>query len=274
MKEITKGSDTKNSLILKPIYNIDLFIDIPKEKNINSKNIYLNFYNEHTKKKVLQDITNQINKNHYYEQNMHYIQQKQIKNKIKKENEKKIKVQKEKERSLEYREKRKNKLYSSKKFLNNNNNNIILDKSKIIKNGRNIRMKRNNSLPNNFNKIPINKKLNIFNKRKENKIIDKRELKINLSFDNKTRNGKNNNKVIDNNKIQLSKNIIVMTQHKYYKKIKTMIKLSKIYENELSMIKTDKNINIEKEMNLNLLLNSINDEINRYKNKIDILIVE
>lgn len=274
MKEITKGSDTKNSLILKPIYNIDLFIDIPKEKNINSKNIYLNFYNEHTKKKVLQDITNQINKNHYYEQNMHYIQQKQIKNKIKKENEKKIKVQKEKERSLEYREKRKNKLYSSKKFLNNNNNNIILDKSKIIKNGRNIRMKKNNSLPNNFNKIPINKKLNIFNKRKENKIIDKRELKINLSFDNKTRNGKNNNKVIDNNKIQLSKNIIVMTQHKYYKKIKTMIKLSKIYENELSMIKTDKNINIEKEMNLNLLLNSINDEINRYKNKIDILIVE
>ena len=41
----------RNLLLLKPVYNIDLFTDIPKDKNINSKNIYLKFYNEHTKKK-------------------------------------------------------------------------------------------------------------------------------------------------------------------------------------------------------------------------------
>ena len=64
-----------------------------------------------------------------------------------------------------------------------------------------------------------------------------------------------------------------MTQSKYNKKLKTMLKLSKIYENELKLLKNNKKDNIEKD-NLNLLLNSINDEIDKYKNKIDILIIE
>ena len=261
-----------NSLILKPIYNIDLFEDIPREKNINSKNIYLKFYNEHTKKRVLENKNNSIINNPYYEQNMNYIKQKQIKNQIKKEEEKKIKSKEKKERSLEYRQKRMNKLYSSKNFLNNNNNNIILDKSKVIKNTKNNKVKRNSSLPKKYNKPEINN-ISLLNKRKDNNINYKRKMKINLSFDDKKYIEKNLNKK-DINLTQVSKNVIVMTQHKYHKKIKTMIKLRKIYEDELNLIKSNTAKNVEKENNLNLLLNSINDEINRYKNKIDILIIE
>ena len=65
-----------------------------------------------------------------------------------------------------------------------------------------------------------------------------------------------------------------MTQQKYNRKIRTMAKLSKIYENELESIKIRKTNEIEKENNLKLLLDSINDEIKKYKKKIDILIIE
>ena len=261
-----------NSLVLKPKYNIDLFADIPREKNINSKNIYLKFYNEHTKKRVLENKNNAIINNPYHEQNMNYIKQKQIKNQIKKEEEKKIKSKEKKERSLEYRQKRMNKLFSSKNYLNNNNNNIILDKSKIIKSTNNNKVKRNSSLPKKYNKSKINN-ISLLNKRKDNNFNNKRKMKINLSFDDNKNIEKNLNKK-DINLTQISKNVIVMTQHKYHKKIKTMIKLRKIYENELNLIKSNTAKNVEKENNLNLLLNSINDEINRYKNKIDILIIE
>ena len=54
-----------------------------------------------------------------------------------------------------------------------------------------------------------------------------------------------------------------------------MIKLSKIYEDELNILKGDKkNNNSEKENNLNKLLMSINDEIEKYKKKINILFIK
>ena len=262
----------KNILLFKPIFNIDLFTDIPKEKNVNSKNIYLKYYNEHTKKRVLQNITNTINNNPYYEQNKDYIKQKQLKNQIKKENERKIKERIEKERSLEYRQKRMNKLYSSKNILNNNNNNIITDKSKM---GKNFQYKRRSSLPNKSIKKDINNNIKILDKKKDIKNSEKKKLKMNLSFDDRINSGKKQMK--RNNSLtipKVSKNIVVLSQHKYIKKLRTMSKLSMIYENELNLLKNDKNCNIEKKNNLILLLNSINEEIKRYKNKIDILIIE
>ena len=259
----------RNFLFLKPVYNIDLFTDIPKEKNINSKNIYLKFYNEHTKKKVLHNENNTICSNHYYEQNIDYIKQKQLKNKIKKQNEEKLKIQIEKEKSLEYRQKRMNKLYSSKNILNNNNNNIIVSKSKKFEQIKNNKIKRCSSLPNKYNINEINN-----NKKNNNKKYDKGKKSVNLSFDEKQRSEKGINRPKINIKFsKLPKDFIVMTQSKYNKKLKTMLKLSKIYENELKLLKNNKKDNIEKD-NLNLLLNSINDEIDKYKNKIDILIIE
>ena len=88
----------------KPKYNIDLFQgvreELEKDKNSN-KNIYLNFYNKHTKNKVLQDFT-ELNKK-YYDINMEKIKEKEYKFKIKKEEEEKLRKKKEKEDSNEYR---------------------------------------------------------------------------------------------------------------------------------------------------------------------------
>ena len=168
-----------------------------------------------------------------------------------------------------------NKLYSSKNFLNNNNNNIIvskLEKSEVLKKNK---IKRSSSLPNKFNKYIINNNKEILNKNMNNKKDVKRKLKINLSFDGNINNEKSKIRLSNNIKMsKLPKNIIVITQSKYNKKLKTMIKLSQLYEDELKLLKNNKKNNIEKENNLNLLLNSINDEIDKYKNKKDILIVE
>lgn len=278
MKEIQGENNNEmieNILLSKPIFNIDLFSDIPKEKNSNSKNIYLKYYNEHTKKRVLQNITNTFNNNPYYEQNKDYIKQKQLKNQIKKENERKKKEQIEKERSLEYRQKRMTKLYSSKKLLNNNNNNIIIDKSKMAKNSQ---LKRRSSMPNKNIKNNISNHIKILDKKNDIKNSEKKKLKMNLSFDDRINSVKNKMKQIKRNDslnlLKTSKNIIVLSQHKYIKKLRTMSKLRKIYEEELNLLKNDKNINSEKQNNLILLLNSINEEIERFKNKIDILIIE
>ena len=264
----------RNFLLFKPVFNIDLFSDIPREINFNSKNLYLKFYNEHTKKQVLHNMNKSLSNNRYYEQNLEYIKKKQINNRIQKEKEEKLKNQKEKEKKFEYRQRRMNKLYSSKNFLNNNNNHII-DKSKITKSNKSNNLVRSCSLPNYCKKLDINncyKNKKFKANKKENY---RKKLKMNLSFDDKLNNEKSQKKLKDINiTTKIPKGVIVMTQQKYNKKIRTMIKLSKIYENELENIKNKKTNEIEKENNLKLLFNSINDEINKFKKKIDILIIE
>ena len=128
-----------------------------------------------------------INANRYFEKNKDYIRQKQNKNKIKKKNEEKLKIQIEKEKSLEFRQKRMNKLYSSKNFLNNNNNNIIVSKSKRFENIKKASLKRCPSLPNNCNNNRLDNNKKIFNKGEDKKIN-----KINLSFDERLKNEKSN----------------------------------------------------------------------------------
>jgi len=264
----------RNLLLFKPVFNIDLFSDIQNELNINFKNIYLNFYNEHTKKQVLNNMNKNLNNNRYYEKNLEDIKKKQIKNKIKKEKEEKLKNQKEKEKKFEYRQRRMNKLYSSKNFLNNNNNHII-DKSKITKNNKNYGLVRSCSLPNYYKKLNINNCNKIKKLKSIKKENNRKKLKMNLSFDDKQNSEKELKKLKDINITTIiPKGVIVMTQQKYNKKIRTMVKLSKIYENELESIKNNKTYENEKENNLKLLLDSINDEINKFKKKIGILIIE
>ena len=141
--------------------------------------------------------------------------------------------------------------------------------------GKNSQYKRRSSLPNKSIKKDINNNIKILDKKKDIKNSEKKKLKMNLSFDDRINSGKKQMKRNDSLTIpKVSKNIVVLSQHKYIKKLRTMSKLSMIYENELNLLKNDKNFNIEKKNNLILLLNSINEEIKRYKNKIDILIIE
>jgi hypothetical protein len=272
----------RNLLYLKPKYNIDLFTDLSEEKNENTKSIYLKYYNEHTRKTVLNKKgNNKVCSNRYYEKNLDIIKQKQIKNGKQKENEEKIKSQKKKEKHFEYRIKRMHKLYSSKNILNNNNNNIISRESKI----KNKNKKSNDLIRScscNFPNKNIKKENNEIKKAKRNiKEVNDKKRKINLSFDDKSREECNETKLKNSARITNAneykdtyKGVIVITQRKYNKKIKTMIKLSKIYEDELNSLKGDKKYNIEKEKDLNKLLICINDEIERYKHKINILVIE
>ena len=83
-----------NNEKLKSVFNIDLFTglkeEFEKEKSTKkNNNIYLNFYNKHTKNQVFQK-ENIISKK-FYENNIELIKEKQEKYKLKKEEEEKIK---------------------------------------------------------------------------------------------------------------------------------------------------------------------------------------
>ncbi len=288
MEEIkNENQDDSNNIIrdllyLKPKYNIDLFTDISEEKNENTKSIYLKYYNEHTRKVVLNKKgNNKVCSNRFYEKNLDIIKQKAIKNRKQKENEEKIKNQIEKEKHFDYRIKRMHKLYSSKNILNNNNNNIISRESKIkSKNKKSNDLIRSCSIPNKKVKKDINEIKNTKKVKKHKKEENDKKRKINLSFDDKASEEYNQSKYKNSARLtepykESYKGVIVITQKKYHKKIKTMIKLSKIYEDELNILKGDKkNNNSEKENNLNKLLMSIKDEIEKYKQKINILVIE
>jgi len=117
-KSIAKNKSYKNNgnkkEEKKSQYNIDLFAGIKeemeKDKNENkNNNIYLNFYNKHTKNQVLQKESKLSKK--FFDNNVEYIKEKQEKYKLKKEEEEKIKKQKEREDTNEYRKEQSLKLY-------------------------------------------------------------------------------------------------------------------------------------------------------------------
>ena len=136
---IKKNNESKNKEVPKSIFNIDLFTGIKeqfeKEKNNKSNNIYLNFYNKHTKNQVLQK-ENKISKK-FFDNNVEMIKEKQEKHRIKKEEEEKIKKQKEREDSNEYRKEQMAKLYKMEKVYKREilkrKNRQILPKKKIEK---------------------------------------------------------------------------------------------------------------------------------------------
>ena len=92
-------------------YNIDLFEGIKDafDKDNNTNNIYLNFYNKNTKKQIFPK-ENKISKK-FFDNNVEYIKEKQEKYRLKKEEEEKIKKQKEREDTNEYRNEQRAKLY-------------------------------------------------------------------------------------------------------------------------------------------------------------------
>ena len=296
-------NDNNNYYDNKPKYNIDIFKGVKeefeKDKNSNN-NIYLDFYNKYTKKKVLQDFTDMNKK--YYDINMENIKEKEYKYKKKKENEEKIKKRKEKEDSNEYRKEQMLKLYSNefnkyKKILNSNNKYLNI-KPKIynsINNNKNNNIKYKPTIENKEKKQiiktePIKKrdfscpKKIIENKFNNNSMSNnyriplndnnKREKSSKIFINNKNNKTERNNKF--NNKVIPKGNIILMTKKEYDTTIKELKEKAKFYINELDKLKTNgKTIQaFEKQIELGQLIDTIRKDIDKFKLKVGIKIVD
>ena len=267
--DIQKQNNNSNnsSNYIKPTYNIDLFTKIQQIENDDtepSNSIYLKFYNEHTRKKVLQNQTNSsILNNKYFDENLECIKKKETKFKRKKSEEEKIQIEKEKEKNYEFRQNRMKKMYSSKNILNNNNNKIIHEKSEIDKCKNKKLIKRSNSM--------------IFKRKNSSFDYSHKKINLNKSIEHKKQQNKNLNKSmeVNNNKNKIdTKGYKAITRIKYNKKIRTMTKLSEFYKTELEFLKNEKHREIVKEKELKLLLDSILEEIYKYKQKIGIIVLD
>ena len=161
--------------IKKSIYNIDLFTGIKEEfeKDENSNknnNIYLNFYNNHTKNQVLQKES-KISKK-VLDYNTKCIKEKQEIFRLKKEEEEKVKKEKEKEDTNEFRKEQRAKLYKMediyKKEIMKRKNKKLLPKIAIVaKNKNDIKNKKVN---NTNEKIDDGKKIKITRKEYDKKL--------------------------------------------------------------------------------------------------------
>ena len=187
--------------IKKNVYNIDLFTGIKeeyeKDDNINkNNNIYLNFYNNHTKNQVLQKES-KISKK-VLDYNTKCIKQKQEIFRLKKEEEEKVKKQKEKEDTNEYRKEQRAKFYKMediyKKEIMKRKNKKLLPKIAIVaKNKDDIKNKKVNKTDDNIKKISDGKQIKITRKEYDKKLeffINQSRLCLNelekLPKDNKT----------------------------------------------------------------------------------------
>ena len=274
----------------KPKYNIDLFKgvkeELEKDKN-SSNNIYLNFYNKHTKNKVLQDFTDMNKK--YYDINMECIKEKEYKYKKKKENEEKIRKRKEKEDSNEYRKEQMLKLYSNelnkyKKILYSNNKYInikpkIYDNNKkniISKSKPKIEVKQNQQI---IKTEPIKKRdfscpRKIIG-RKNNNSNNINKISFNMNKERKEEKNylKKNEK---HNKIISNGNIILITKKEYDNIIKELKDKAKIYVNELDKLKNNGSTiqSFEKQIELGQLIEKIRKDIEKYQSKVGIKIID
>jgi hypothetical protein len=186
-KSLAKNKSSKNNENKKENkksqYNIDLFTGIKeefeKDKNANkNNNIYLNFYNKHTKNQVLQKES-KISKK-FFDNNVEYIKEKQEKYKLKKEEEEKIKKQKEREDTNEYRKEQSIKLYKMenvyKREIMKRKNQKLFSKSKekigiVAKNKNDIKNKKGEKIDEeNIKKLEDGKEIKITKKEYDKKM--------------------------------------------------------------------------------------------------------
>ena len=186
-KSLAKNKSSRNNENKKEIkksqYNIDLFTGIKeefdKDKNANkNNNIYLNFYNKHTKNQVLQKES-KISKK-FFDNNVEYIKEKQEKYKLKKEEEEKIKKQKEREDTNEYRKEQSIKLYKMedvyKREIMKRKNQKLFSKSKekigiVAKNKNDIKSKKGEKIDEkNIKKLEDGKEIKITKKEYDKKM--------------------------------------------------------------------------------------------------------
>ena len=222
-----KKLDSKEKIITKQKYNIDLFLGVKeqfqKEKSSNNNNnIYLNFYNKHTKNQIQKE--NKISKK-FLENNKEYIKEKQEKFRIKKEQEEKKRKQKEKEDTNEYRKLQMEKLYKIES----------LYKKEVIK------------------------------RKNKNKSVMKNKIKYNMKEIKKINS--NNKNMIDSNKKVDENNMIKITREEYDNKLDSLIKQTRIYLNELEKLPIANKSNkiYEREIQLNKNIDEIQKQIKKYQ---------
>ena len=241
--DLNKQKKESDNEVPKYIYNIDLFTGVKeefeKDKNESkNNNIYLKFYNKHTKNMVL-PRENQINKK-YFNNNLELIKQKQEKYKLKKEKEEEIKKQKEREDSNEYRKAQMAKLYKMENVY----------KKEIMK-------RKNNKI----RFISSSKKIAIVAKDKEK---------------NNLENNEKNKKILENNgKVEDGKEIKI-TRKEYEKKIDYLTKETRKHVNELEKMPiANKTYKVyEKERKLNQIINDIQKILKKYENKEGMVVVD
>jgi hypothetical protein len=275
----------------KPKFNIDLFEGVREEleKDTNSNNLYLNFYNKHTRDKVLQDLTDTNKK--YYDINMEQIKEKEYKYKKKKEEEEKIRKKKEKEDTNEYRKEQMLKLYSNelnkyKKHLNSNNKYMNI-KPKLYDN-YNSKNNNKNVISKSKPKVEIKPKRQVTYKEPmkkrdyscpkriiENKYNSNRNYKM-TDYNSNKKEEMANKKTEKHNKIIPKGNTVVMTQKEYDKTIKELKEKAKMYINDLDKLKANgKSIQaFEKEIELSQLIDKIRRDIDKFQSKLGIKIID
>ena len=283
--DIYSNSLLNNNYNNEPKYNIDLLQgvqeELEKDKN-SSNNIYLNFYNKHTKNKVLQDFTD-LNKK-YYDINMEHIKEKEYKYKKKKEEEEYIKKKKEKEDTNEYRKEQMFKLYSNqlnkyKKQLNSNNKYLNIKPKVYSKNNtvKNIISKSRPKIEIKQNQQSIMKKRDFSQHKKyiEDSYTNK-EYKISFNKDKNEPKIKKIKKNEKHNKIIPKGNIILMTKKEYDKAINDLKEKAKNYVNELDKLKYNGNSlkSFERQIELGQLVDKIRKDIDKYRAKIGLRIVD
>ena len=254
---LNNNNINKENIIPKQKFNIDLFLgvkeqfekDKEKSSNTNNNNIYLNFYNKHTKNQILQK-ENKISKK-FLENNKEFIKEKQEKFKLKKAEEEKIRKQKEKEDTNEYRKLQMAKLYKmediyKKELLKRKNKNSYLTKKQKIA------------------IIAKNKNDNIKNKINNNK---------NKEEDKKIDNDKN---ITEEPIIKDEENVIKITREEYDNKLDSLIKQTRIYINELEKLPVANKTNkiYERELQLNKSIDEIQQQIKKYQLYEGIQIIE
>ena len=253
--------DYMNNHNKKPIYNIDLFTGVKEEfdKGIdidNTNNLYLNFYNKHTKNKVLQDETDISKK--FYDSNLEYIKSKEYKYKKKQEEIEKIKKKKEREDSNEYRKQQMQKLYSNQlksyeKQLKNHNKKYSNVKPRLY---------NNKSIPK--PKITIPEQPQIIPK-----CFKKREMSNPKKFDYGIKKSNDKHKKI----IPLGSEV-VMTKKEYDKQIKEMVELLEGYLQEKNNLPMGGGIhNFERQIELGQLIDRTKKNIDKYRKKVGIRII-
>ena len=213
-----KKLDDKEKIIPKQKFNIDLFLGVKEQfqketSSKNNNNIYLNFYNKHTKNQIFQK-ENKISKK-FLENNKEYIKEKQEKFKLKKEQEERKRKQKEKEDTNEYRKLQMAKLYKvenlyNKEIAKRKNNNKSSTKKNISQNMKEVK-KININNSNNKNSIDTNedekKIIKITREEYDNKLDSLiKQTRIYLNELEKLPIANKNNKTLER-EIQLNKNI-------------------------------------------------------------------
>ena len=253
---LNNNNINKENIIPKQKFNIDLFLgvkeqfekDKEKSSNTNNNNIYLNFYNKHTKNQILQK-ENKISKK-FLENNKEFIKEKQEKFKLKKAEEEKIRKQKEKEDTNEYRKLQMAKLYKmediyKKEILKKKNKNSYLTKKQKI---AIIAKNKNDNIKNKINN----------NKKEEDKKLD------------------NDKNLIEKPIIKDEENVIKITREEYDNKLDSLIKQTRIYINELEKLPVANKTNkiYERELQLNKNIDEIQQQIKKYQLYEGIQIIE